>query len=284
MKEPFVKLHNGYTIPLIGYGTFPYKTELVDCIPEAVRLGVRLIDTSDNYNNEVFVGQGLSHADKSEVIIETKFSRPYRTHELQKCFEESKTRLGALNIYLLHWPYPFLWKRQWRMMEDLYLAGKCDAIGVCNFDKGYLKQLLSFCRVKPMINQFERHPLYQQQDLVDFCHDNDIAVMAYSPIARMDKGLQEAPVLKSIADKYNKTVGQVILRWDIDTKCIPIPASSSPKHISDNMSIQDFSLTTDEIAAINSLEAGKRIRFNPRSRFNLKQKVRFFLYSIKAQH
>ena len=163
-------------------------------------------------------------------------------------------------------------------MEDLYLSGKCDAIGVCNFDLGYMKELLAFCKVKPAINQFERHPMFQQQELVDFCHENDIVVMAYSPVARMDIRLHENPIIKEIADKYGKTTSQVILRWDIETGCIPIPASSSEKHIADNFDVFNFALNDDEIQAINSLEAGMRIRFNPRTRFSKRKKFGMLMY------
>lgn len=245
--------------------------------------GVKLIDTSDNYQNEEYVGKGLAQVDLSKVTVISKFSQPLRTNELEKCFEESKNNLGAINIYLLHWPYPYLWKKQWRKMEELYLAGKCEAIGVCNFDLGYMKELLKFCKVKPAINQIERHPMYQQQELVDFCQENDIAVMAYSPVARMDKRLHESPVLKEIAEKYGKTLSQIILRWDIDTGCIPIPASSSEKHIAENYDVFDFILTNEEIEDINSLEAGMRIRFNPRTRFSRIMKLYLLKYKIKNE-
>lgn len=273
-----IKLNNGLLIPRIGLGTFPYKDVLRNSLPVSIQCGFRLIDVSDNYGNESFVGEGLSKINFSDVIVISKFSQPCRTRELEKCYEESREKLGKLNIYLLHWPYPYLWKRQWRKLEDLYLEGRCDAIGVCNFDMGYMKELLSFCRVKPTINQFERHPLFQQQELVDFCHANDVAVMAYSPIARMDDELQESPILKEIAEKYNKTVNQVILRWDVDTGCIPIPASSSENHINENFNIFDFTLTENEIGEINNLEMAKRIRYNPRTRFTTKEKLKFLLY------
>lgn len=273
------QLNNGFTIPKIGFGTFPYKEPLINCLPKAIEgYGVGLIDTSDNYQNEKYVGKGLSQVDLSKVKVISKFSRPLRTYELEKCFEESKNNLGAINIYLLHWPYPYLWRKQWCKMEELYLAGKCEAIGVCNFDLGYMKELLSFCKVKPAINQIERHPMFQQQELVDFCQVNDVAVMAYSPVARMDKRLHENQVLKEIAEKYKKTVSQVILRWDIDTGCIPIPASSSEKHIAENYDIFDFTLSQEEIETINSLEAGMRIRFNPRTRFTRNHKFEMLMY------
>ena len=274
-----MKLNNGFSIPIIGFGTYPYKEPMITCLPIAIkRNGVGLIDTSDNYENEEYVGKGLAQVDLPKVTVISKFSRPFRTNELEKCFEESKEKLGLINIYLLHWPYPFLWKKQWRKMEELYLAGKCDAIGVCNFDIGFMKELLSFCKVKPTINQIERHPAYQQQELVDFCHKQDIVVMAYSPVARMDRRLHESPVLKEIAEKYGKTTSQVILRWDIDTGCVPIPASSSEKHIAENYDIFDFILKDEEIDAINNLEAGMRIRYNPRTRFSRKKKIEMLMY------
>lgn len=277
-----MELNNKYVIPSIGLGTYPYKEALEISLPFAINNeDVRMIDASDNYGNEEFVGKGLRNVDLTNIIVVSKFSQPLRTHELESCYEESKKTLGALNIYLLHWPYPYLWKKQWRKMEELYLAEKCDAIGVCNFDMGYMKELLSFCRVKPAINQFERHPLFQQQELVDFCHENDIAVMAYSPVARMDKDLQESEVLKRLSAKYGKTINQIILRWDIDTGCIPIPASSSEKHIHENFNVFDFSLEKEEVESINSLEKGKRIRFNPRTRFEIKQRMFFITYKLK---
>lgn len=275
-----IKIDNGNSLPVIGFGTFPYKEPMITCIPKAVKeYNVGLIDTSDNYQNEEYVGKGLAQVDLSKVKVLSKFSQPLRTNELEKCFEESKSNLGVINIYLLHWPYPFLWKKQWRKMEELYLAGKCEAIGVCNFDLGYMKELLSFCRVKPAINQIERHPLFQQQELVDFCQNHDIVVMAYSPMARMDRELHENRVIRGIADKYGKTTSQIILRWDIDTGCIPIPASSSEKHITENYDIFDFLLSDEEIALINGLESGKRIRFDPRKRFSNNLKFKFWLYS-----
>lgn len=280
-SQKMIMLGNGRMIPVIGFGTFPYKKIIVNNLRKAIQGGVKLVDTSDNYGNEEYVGEGLSELDLSEVTIISKFSQPHRTCELDHCFEESKKKLGKLNIYLLHWPYPYLWKLQWRKMEELYNAGKCDAIGVCNFDKGHMRELLSFCRIKPALNQIERHPLFQQQELVDYCIANEVAVMAYSPVARMDSELQNSPTLNTIAKKYKKTVNQVILRWDIETNCIPIPASSSELHIKENFDIFDFCLDVEEIALIKNLEKGKRIRYNPRTRFSFRERFRFLTYRVK---
>lgn len=279
------ELYNGYMMPSIGYGTFPQKETLERNVPIAYDAGYRMIDTSDNYMNEVFVGYGLRQIEDDGITIVTKFSQPMRTEMLDKCFDESFAALyRGERIYLLHWPFPYLWKIQWRKMEDLYLSGKCAAIGVCNFDTGYLKELLAFCRVKPMINQFERHPLFQQQELVELCQREHIQVMSYSPLARMDDELNKNQTLGRIAEKYGKSVNQIILRWDIDTGCIPIPASSSEKHIQENIDVFDFHLTEEEISEINSLDRGKRIRYNPRTRFDKYYRRKFLVESMRISH
>ncbi|MBR4329847.1 MAG: aldo/keto reductase, partial [Candidatus Riflebacteria bacterium] len=169
-------------LPEMGFGTFPQKEKLLESVPTAIKYGYRLIDTSDNYQNEEFVGEALKKIDSEtldEITVISKFSQPMRTYELEKCFDESKAKLNnKLNVYLLHWPFPFLWKEEWKRMENLYLSGKCDAIGVCNFEEKHLKKLFKFCRVKPMFNQFECHPTFQQKELINFCKDNGITVIA----------------------------------------------------------------------------------------------------------
>lgn len=276
---------NNINLPLIGYGTYPQKESLESRIPIVLSEGYRLIDSSDNYDNEMYVGNGLTKSNKelvNDCLIISKFSQPMRSAELEKCFEESKTLLkGKLDIYLLHWPYPFLWKMQWRRMEKLYNQGKCKIIGVCNFETKHLKKLLKFCKIKPMIDQFERHPYFQQKDTYDFCQKNGIQVISYSPMARMNSKLMNDPILVKIGSKYGKSVSQIILRWNIEHKCIPIPSSKSEDHIRQNYNIFDFCLTQAEIAQIDNLEKGKRIRFDPDKRFNLKTKMYFLLYRIK---
>lgn len=278
-------LSNDVRLPAVGYGTFPLKAELVKAIPEAVDCGCRLIDVSDNYGNEEFAGRGLAAAAEggAKVTVITKFSRPLKTRSLAKCFQTSVRRLGGrVDVYLLHWPYPFLWRRQWRKMEELYLSGACRAIGVCNFDREKLEQLLRFCRVKPMIDQFERHPLFQQRETADFCRANGIQVMSYSPFARRDVRLMENPVLVEIAARHGKTVGQVIVRWNVEHGDIPIPASRSAGHIRENFSVSDFSLSEEEVARIDALEAGVRVRFDPARRFTWTERGKFLLCWMKG--
>ena len=283
-SDPKVRvLYNGTRLPCIGYGTFPLKEKLSTTVPAAIRTGYELVDTSDNYLNEKFVGEGLKNANyPSSVVVQTKFSQPLRTKRLDRCFDESESKLGGrIDVYLIHWPYPFLWRIQWKKMEKLYLAGRCKAIGVCNFKKKHLRSLFSFCKVKPMINQIERHPLYQQRAAVEFSEAHGIQVMSYSPLARMDKRLMENPVLGEIAQAHGKTVSQVILRWNIEHGHIPIPASGSEEHIRGNFDVFDFSLSQEEVKRIDALESGTRVRYDPDTRFGWRMKLRFLWCRIK---
>ena len=280
----YFTLNNGMRIPAIGFGTYPQKESLPVSVRNAYKAGYRLFDISDNYHNEEFLGEAISTSDNNmeDALIISKFSQPYRTNELINCFAESSEKLaGRVDIYLLHWPYPYLWQEQWRRMEELYSEGRCKGIGVCNFEIKKIEQLLSFCKVKPVINQIERHPFFQQSKIVDYCKKNDIQVMCYSPTARQDKELYESSILKKIANKYEKTIGQIILKWEIQTDTIPIPGSKSEKHIRENYDIEDFALTNDEVLSINDLECGKRIRYDPKTRFTQKEKVKFALHRLK---
>lgn len=272
--------------PSIGYGTYPQKETLINTIPFAIEAGYRLIDVSDNYHNEIYVGQGLNKVVDpnrlNKTIIVSKFSQPHRSGELELCFKESNDALnGTMKVYLLHWPYPFLWKYQWRKMEELCRKGMCDAIGVCNFDVKKLKILLKICKIKPIVDQIERHPFFQQKEIADFAKSKGIRIMCYSPMARMDKEMLKNEVLCSLAKKYKKTIGQIILRWDIQHQDIPIPGSASEVHMAENIDIFDFSLTEREMNMIDSLECGKRIRFDPRKRFTIREKLRFLVLRIK---
>lgn len=274
-------LNNGINIPAIGYGTFPQKESLNENIAVAVRSGYQLIDTSDNYYNEEYVGNGLKKVEKGSLTVISKCSDPYRFLNVEDCFEESKEVLDdKLDIYLLHWPYPFLWRKMWKQMESIYLQKKCRAIGVCNFEKKHLKRLLRICRVVPMIDQFECHPDFQQKETLEFCKDHGIQVMSYSPLARNDPSLMRNSVLERIAKEHDKTVSQIILAWNVSKGLLPIPSSVSEEHMRSNIDIFEINLSADEIAAIDGLEANNRVRFDPDKRFSLKEKISFFAFWI----
>ena len=284
-----MKLYNGVDIREIGAGTYPFKEELLTAVPELVRQGYRLFDTSDNYRNEEYLGGGLESLDPEvldQVTVITKYSDPRKS--VRKAFEESsrkifsktKQKTRKADIYLMHWPYPYLWERRWREMESLYENGDCKAIGVCNFNSEKLQQLLSFCRVKPMINQFECHPMFQQKEIQELCRQEGIQIISYSPLARINQDLYGNDILKKIAREHGKSVSQVILKWNVSEGRIPIPATCNSQHMRDNISISDFELSNKELSEIDSLECGMRIRFDPEHRFSLLHKSCFFAYAV----
>lgn len=283
------ELYNGYRIPVIGMGTYNLKENTYSVLSKFTEMGNVLIDCSDNYNNEEVIGETLNKlksegiSDK-EIVYISKFSNPRKTNYVSKIFDTSKEKLCVerINIYLLHWPYPFLWKKQWKQMEKLYEEGKVDAIGVCNFDLKRMKRLMKFCKVKPAINQYECHPLFSQKELGEYCETNNIQVMSYSPLARCDKELYESKVIKDIAEIYHKSVTQVILRWNYQHGFIPIPATNNVTHLEENLTIFDFSLTEEEMMKIDSLECGKRIRMSLWNRFSLLSRIKLFAFSIMA--
>ena len=268
----YVTLSNGFAIPMIGMGTYPQKGELEELIPTAYQTGYHLFDTSDNYNNEGFYGIGYRKlTDNDKIITITKFSTPFE--DFFDVYENSVTEIYNTEkkrnlVYLLHWPYPHMYLKLWELMEDLYFEGKCDVIGVCNFEVKHLSVLLDNCRVKPMINQIECHPLFQQREICEFCEQNNIQLMAYSPIGRMHSFLSENQLLNKLATKYEKTIPQVILRWHIQKDRVVIPATKSKQRLKENINIFDFQLTKQEVDEIDKLDCGLRIRFDPNKRFS----------------
>lgn len=268
---------------VVGLGTFPYKQELENVLPKALGLGYSFVDTSDDYENEEFVGKYINN---KQLKIFSKFSYVHLINNFENHFNASKKKLeangGYLSCYLMHWPYPFLYKKIWSKMEELYLSGKVDEIGVCNFTCKHLMKLMKSCRVKPMYNEIEVHPLFQQRDTVEFCQNNGIKVISYSPFARMDKRLFENEVLKEIAKREETSIANIILKWNIEKNCIPIPSTSKEKHLLD-MSINNLDkieLTDDDIKHVDNLECNGRIRYNPDTYFSVKTKVKFFLRSL----
>lgn len=271
----FIKLSNGFVIPIIGMGTYPQKEELEELVLAADQVGYSLFDTSDNYKNESFYGRGYRQIiDNEKTITITKFSNPFE--DIDNIYENSIREIYNSNqkrnlIYLLHWPYPHMYLKLWELMEELYFEGKCDVIGVCNFEVKHLSRLLEKCRVKPMINQIECHPFFQQKEICKFCEQNSIQVMAYTPIGRMHSSLRENVLLNNLAVKYGKTIAQIILRWHIEQERIIIPSTRSKQRLKENINIFDFSLTKEEINEINKLDCGLRIRFDPNERFSNKE-------------
>lgn len=283
-----IKLNNGFELPLIGMGTYTDKKKLEEAVKAAKESGCVLYDASEDYHNEKELGDALenNYSATDELVVITKMSFPNEIHYIDEYFEQRKKILmhGRRNpdIFLLHWPYPHMYKKMWKCLEEKYRKGECKAIGVCNFKQEHLEKLMKSCTIKPMINQFELHPLYYRKELCDYCKENGIAVMSYSPFARMDSKLVNSPVMTALSEKYGKTVSQIVVRWNYQHEFSVIPASSKDAHIRANFEVLDFELTDEEMAQIDGMNENYRMRFDADTYFSEKTKMKFFLQRNKT--
>ncbi|KAB7665129.1 aldo/keto reductase [Bacillus sp. B1-b2] len=263
------KLSNGVEIPYLGYGVFLVKDE-EECersVVTAIKNGYRSIDTATRYENEEYVGKAIKTAGipREELFITTKvWVTDHGYEETKKAFQESlrKLQLDYLDLYLIHWAAPGI-EETWRAMEDLYEEGLIRAIGVCNFQIHHLEQLNKTARIKPMINQVETHPLFQQEELRTYMLQHQIAHEAWAPLGQGRNGLFELPALKEIAQKHQKTVAQVILRWHLERDTIIIPKSVHEHRMIENAALFDFQLDKEDINIITSIDTNERSFGNP---------------------
>jgi len=264
-----IRLNNGIEMPMIGLGTFPMNgLKLAIIVRKAVKMGYNSFDTSPAYGNEKWLGRGIRLCGKSRaaLFITTKLSNSgQRSGDIRSALQNSMSRLGIkyLDLYLMHWPNPETYLKSWKQMETLYKEGLVRAIGVCNFHEHHLESLLEIADVAPVINQVELHPLLSQANLVEFCKNSGTQITAYSPLARMNDKLIRNKVLIGIAKKYEKTVPQIVLRWDYQHQIISIPKSSNAVRLKQNISIFDFNLLEEEMDLINQLNIDFRVRYNP---------------------
>lgn len=190
--------------------------------------------------------------------------RPKIRRDFEKSLQE--LNLGYVDLLLIHWPGKHgttnqadgnrLRSQVWEVYEEIYLSGRARAIGVSNFLERHLDALIATCKVVPMVNQIELHPYMTQQSLVDYCKAHEIVVQGWSPFGNGAIGLFEDPVLKRLADKYQKDIGQIILRWLVQQRIATIPKSSSETRMRSNLNIFDFTLSEEEIAEISALNKG----------------------------
>ncbi|MCP6681764.1 aldo/keto reductase [Bacillus nakamurai] len=263
-----VKLHNGVEMPWFGLGVYKVEngSEAADSVKAAIKNGYRSIDTAAIYKNEEGVGEGIkaSGVARDELFITSKVWNEDQGYEKTlDAFEKSLERLGLdyLDLYLIHWPGKDKYKDTWRALEKLYKDGKIRAIGVSNFQVHHLEELLKDAEIKPMVNQIEFHPRLTQKEVRDFCKAQGIQVEAWSPL--MQGQLLDNDVLSQIAKKHNKSVAQVILRWDLQNEVVTIPKSIKEHRIIENADIFDFELSQEEIEKINALNKDERVGPNP---------------------
>ncbi|MCT2343858.1 aldo/keto reductase [Niallia taxi] len=263
-----VKLNNGVEMPKFGLGVFKVQEgqEVIDSVKAAIKAGYISIDTAAVYKNEEGVGQGIkeSGVDREKLFITTKVWNADQGYDSTlAAFETSIQKLGLdyIDLYLIHWPVSGKYKETWKALEKLYKDGKVKAIGVSNFHKHHLEDLLSEAEIVPTVNQIELHPLLSQEELRNFCKEKGIVVEAWSPLAQGK--LLDNPVLTEIAAKYNKSTAQVILRWDLQNDIVTIPKSIKEHRIIENADIFDFELTAEDLEKINGLNKNERVGADP---------------------
>lgn len=263
----YVTLNNGLKMPIIGFGVFqvPDKQVCEDIVYFAIKSGYRLIDTAAIYTNEDAVGKAVQRAIKDgickreDLFITSKiWVQDMKDYEsAKKAIDASiaKSGLEYLDLYLLHQSMGDYFAT-WRALEDAYDEGKLKAIGVSNF---YPHVLVNFCetvRIKPMVNQVELHPYYTQEKALEIMNEYNVVAEAWAPLGGGRYNPFEDEMLVSIAKKYNKTVGQVLLRWNIQRNVVVIPKTVHKERVIENFNIFDFELTQEEMSKIASLDQG----------------------------
>ncbi|MDO4649717.1 MAG: aldo/keto reductase [Eubacteriales bacterium] len=257
-----VKLNNGMDMPILGLGTMRVKN-LDEVIPEAVDAGYRLIDTAANYDNEIEVGNAIRKCSvgREELFITSKLQIQTDGYNgTIRALEDSlrNLQLDYVDLYLIHQPYGDIYG-EWRALEKLQKDGKIRAIGVSNFEPFRLMDLMLHNDVKPVVNQIEVHPWFQQEKEHNFHQVNGIQTEAWAPFAENKDNLFSHPLLQGFAQKYHKSVQQIILRWVTQRGIVAIPRTSSVEHVKDNLDIFDFTLTPAEMCAVQALETGKTV-------------------------
>lgn len=257
---PNITLHDGLTIPKVGFGTYRLNgNDGVQAINNAIDNGYRLIDTAYNYENEGTIGEAVrrSSTPREQLLITSKL--PGRYHHYDKAvttIQESlyRANLDYYDLYLIHWPNPIqdVYVEAWQALIDAKRWGYIRSIGVCNFLPNHLERLKKETGVLPTINQIELHPFFNQEEQRKWHQDHQIVTESWSPLARTNDVLDH-PVLQEIAKNHNRTVSQIILRWHYQLDAIAIPKSATPSRQLENISIFDFELSNEEMSIINQL-------------------------------
>lgn len=281
---------SGREIPAIGLGTYPLQGEnMAKMAIEAIKKGYRLIDTADDYRGETGIGYAISRIHnetglkREDVFIQTKISqdnahgddplegiwfntlsRYQNRHTVEEVvMEKVRTSLRELQTdyldsLLIHYPFPDFFEEIWDVMIRLKKAGEVRYIGVSNFHKHHIEKLMSSGE-GPSINQIYISPMGTKQEDLVFAQKNNIQIMTYSPLMDLVRGSLNNKILQPIAEKYNKSNAQILLRWNIDRGSIPLPRTTNPQRLSSNFDVFDFKLTNEEISEISSMNINRQI-------------------------
>lgn len=256
----YYTLKSGMRLPKIGFGTYKLNGFAgAMAIKSAIHNGYRLLDSAYNYENEGALGAAIRAADvsRSDLLVTSKLPGRYydRAHAIET-IQESLYRSGLdyFDLYLLHWPNPKkdMYVEAWQALIDAQKYGLVREIGVCNFLPEHLERLEKETGVLPVLNQIELHPYFNQEAQRQYDRDHGILTQDWSPLGRASVMLKD-PVLLTLAQKYQKNIGQIILRWEIQLGTLPIPKASSDHNQQGNIEVFDFELSADDMAKINGL-------------------------------
>lgn len=262
-----VTLSNGVEMPMIGYGVYQVDpAECERCVSDALRVGYRMIDTAQAYHNEEGVGDAIAKSGipREELFIVTKiWISNYGYEKAKASIDESLRRLRTdyIDLMLLHQPFCDRYGA-YRALEDAYREGKVRAIGVSNFYPDHLIDLAANMEIAPMVNQVETHVFNQQIKAQKYMKESGTQIMSWGPLAEGRNNFFTNPVLEGIGHKYGKSVAQVALRWLVQRGVIIIPKSVHVERMRQNLDILDFKLYDEDMAAIATLDTGKRLFFD----------------------
>ena len=259
-EQMYIQLNNGVSMPMAGIGTFLLSPDDAEAsVLSALKDGYRLIDTANAYVNEKAVGRAMkkSGLDRKEIFLETKLWPSF--YEQEDAVEKTLQRLDTdyIDLLLIHQPAGN-YTAGYRLMEKAYREGKVRAIGLSNFTKAQIQEILALCEVKPAILQTEIHPYSQEKEMKEFLTSQGMVIQAWYPLGHGDKTLLEEPLFARLGRKYGKSSAQIILRWHLQDGNVVIPGSKNPEHIRANFDLFDFELTREEMAEIAALNKDKR--------------------------
>ncbi|MYY92307.1 aldo/keto reductase [Lactobacillus salivarius] len=274
----FVELNNGVKMPQLGFGVFqiPDLKECEQAVLDAIDSGYRLIDTAAAYHNEEAVGAAIkkSGVAREKLFITSKllWVSDASYERAKKGIETSLNKLGLdyIDLYLLHQPYGDV-IGAWKALEEAYHTGKIRAIGVSNFYADQLKNLILTCDVKPVINQIEVNPWYQQKQEIKLNQAEDVRVEAWAPFAEGKHNIFQNEVLAEIGQKYGKANGQVILRWLMQRGIVVIPKSVHKNRMEENFDVFDFELSDEDMQTIAKLDKDESQFFDHRDPETIEQ-------------
>lgn len=257
----YVRLNNGIDIPKIGFGTSLIEgKECIENIKLALKAGYRHIDTASVYKNEKEIGIAIkeSNIPREEIFITSKVWKDSMGYENTiNSFNNSlkNLQLDYIDLFLIHWPRNNNDKlniETWKALEELYKQKKVRAIGLSNYLKHHLEIILNNCEISPMVNQLEFHPGLIREDTIEFCKEKNIVIEAWAPLGK-GKMLQNEDLIR-IAEKYNKSVAQLCIRWCLQNNVIPLPKTTNWNRMLDNKDVFDFTISKEDMQFINNME------------------------------